>query len=92
MMYGGIRSRMRLRTASTSSNCSGSNNSAGEVAVFGPNSLGDIRNSRILPTDTAIRRSDQTNPGDSRALVPSTSICGATNGGINWDQRALTVI
>lgn len=79
MFYGGIRSRMRLRNASTSSNSS-----------TGNSSLGDIRNSLIIPTDTVIRRNDQTTT-EHRAAAPAVPAC-ATNGSINWDQRQLVII
>lgn len=72
MLNGGIRSRMRLRHASTSSNCS-------TASAIG-DAYGDIRNSRILPTDNVIRQSAAT-------TAASTSAAAATNGVAYWDQR-----
>lgn len=96
MLNGGVRSRMRLRHASASSNCStGTNSTNGDVYT-----IGDVRNARNMPADNVIRQNIPIATASTSNVIPSasaaaTSVTAITpiataNNSANWNDREPT--
>lgn len=97
ILSGGIRARMRLRsTPSNSSTTSNNHNAGGDIAFFGPQTMADLRNARLVPSERRHNEyvEQQAQHRTSSNMIPVASSCGTTinrTNNSNWDQSQALV-
>lgn len=92
ILSGGIRARMRLRSAPTNSSTTSNHSASGDIAFFGPQTMADLRNARLVPSER--RHNEYTEQRTSSNMIPVASSCAAnpnrTNNS-NWEQSQALV-
>lgn len=93
ILSGGIRARMRLRST-PSNNSTPSNHSStsgGDIAFFGPQTMADLRNARLVPSERRHNEyaAEQSQHRTSSAMIPVNTSIGVNinrNNSSNWEQ------
>lgn len=93
ILSGGIRARMRLRSTPSNSSTTSNHSTSGDIAFFGPQTMADLRNARLVPSE---RRHNEYAEQQSqhRTSIPVTAPCGTSinrTNNSNWEQSQALV-
>lgn len=92
ILSGGIRARMRLRSTPSNSSTTSNHSASGDIAFFGPQTMADLRNARLVPSER--RHNEYSEQRTSSNMIPVASSC-ATNpnrtNNTNWEQSQALV-
>lgn len=97
ILSGGIRARMRLRSTPSNGSTTSNHSTTGDIAFFGPQTLADLRNARLVPSERRHNEyaEQQSQHRTSSNMIPVASSCGTNinrnNNNSNWEQSQALV-
>lgn len=96
ILSGGIRARMRLRSTSSNNSTTSNQSATGDIAFFGPQTLADLRNARLVPSERRQNEYSEQQPQYRTAanMAPIAAACAANvnrTNNVNWDQSQALV-
>lgn len=92
ILSGGIRARMRLRSTPSNSSTASNHSASGDIAFFGPQTLADLRNARLVPSER--RHNECSDQQSQHRSIPIAAPCGTSinrNNNSIWEQSQVLV-